>query len=45
MTPGGSEGDLGGKMGARTKSILPDLEPSKEVEEGPSREEETRRVL
>lgn len=35
MIPGRSEGDLGGRMGARTKSILPDLEPRKEVEEGP----------
>lgn len=33
--------DLGGRIGARTKSTLSDLEPAKEVEEGPQRDDET----
>lgn len=33
MTPGGSERDLGGRMGARTKGAHPDLEPGREVAE------------
>ena len=33
--------DLGGRIGARTKSTLSDLEPAKAVEEGPQRDDET----